>query len=71
MKCSPCHIAPDGEKKHYASYNAVRTDIDNMIRRIQLSPDEKGFMPFKKTEKLPDSLIAVFVKWRADGLLEK
>jgi uncharacterized membrane protein len=71
MKCSPCHIAPDGKKKHYVTYDAVRTDIDNMIRRIQLSPDEKGFMPFKKTEKLPDSLIAVFVKWRADGLLEK
>jgi len=71
MKCSPCHIAPDGKKKHYVTYDVVKADIDSMIHRIQLNPGEKGFMPFKKTEKLPDSLIAVFVKWKADGLLEK
>jgi uncharacterized FlgJ-related protein len=70
-KCTPCHMAPDGKKKHYVTYDVVKTDIDDMIRRVSLSPTDKGFMPFKKTEKLPDSLIAVFVKWKADGLLEK
>ncbi len=70
-KCSPCHIAPDGKKKHYVTYDVVKADIDSMIRRVNLNPNEKGFMPFKKTEKLPDSLIAVLVKWKADGLLEK
>lgn len=70
-KCTPCHIAPDGKKKHYVTYNVVKADIDSMIRRVSLNPTDKGFMPFKKTEKLPDSLVAIFVKWKADGLLEK
>lgn len=70
-KCAPCHIAPDGKKKHYVTYDVVKADIDSLIRRIHLNPGEKGFMPFKKTEKLPDSLIAVFVQWKADGMLEK
>lgn len=70
-KCSPCHIAPEGKKKFLDTYDAAKINIDNMIQRMQLNPGEKGFMPFKKTEKLPDSLIAVFVKWKADGMLEK
>jgi uncharacterized membrane protein len=70
-KCAPCHMPPDGKKKHYIAYDVVKTDVDDMIHRIQLSPTEKGFMPFKKTEKLPDSVIAIFTKWKADGLLEK
>jgi uncharacterized FlgJ-related protein len=70
-KCAPCHIAPDGKKKHYVTYDVVKADIDSMIRRVSLNPTDKGFMPFKKTEKLPDSLVAIFVKWKADGLLEK
>jgi uncharacterized membrane protein len=70
-KCAPCHIAPEGKKKHYVTYDVVKADIDSMIRRVKLMPNEKGFMPFKKTEQLPDSLIQVFVKWKSDGLLEK
>jgi hypothetical protein len=69
--CTPCHIpAKGGKKKAYDNYAAVKTDIDEMIRRIELNPTEKGFMPFKGTAKLPDSTIAVFKQWRADGLLE-
>ena len=41
-----------------------------MIRRIELNPTDKGFMPFRKTEKLSDSTIAVFKQWKADGMLE-
>jgi hypothetical protein len=60
--CSPCHIpAKGGNKKAY--------DIDEMLRRIQLNPGDKGFMPFKRP-KLNDSTIAVFMQWKADGLLE-
>jgi mono/diheme cytochrome c family protein len=69
--CVPCHIpARGGRKKAYDNYANVKTDIDEMIRRIELNPTDKGFMPFKKTEKLPDSTIAKFKKWRDDGLLE-
>lgn len=70
--CSPCHIpAKGGNKKPFDNYSNVKTDIDEIIRRIQLNPGEKGFMPFKKKEKLSDSTINVFKQWRADGLLEK
>lgn len=70
--CSPCHIpAKGGNKKPYDNFANVKTDIDEMIRRIELNPGERGFMPFKKTAKLSDSTIAVFKKWRDDGLLEK
>jgi nitrate/TMAO reductase-like tetraheme cytochrome c subunit len=69
--CVPCHIPPAGFKKAYDNYTAVKTDIDEMLRRINLTPTEKDFMPFKKRAKLSDSLINVFVQWKADGLLEK
>jgi hypothetical protein len=69
--CSPCHIAGKGNKKPYDNYANVQTDIDEMIRRIQLNPTDKGFMPFKKTARISDSTIAVFKQWRTDGLLEK
>lgn len=70
--CSPCHIpSKGGNKKPYDNYANVKTDIDEMIRRIELNPGEKGFMPFKKTAKLSDSTINLFKQWRTDGLLEK
>lgn len=70
--CAPCHITEKGgNKKPYDNYTNVKTDIDEMIRRIELNPGEKGFMPFKKTVKLSDSTINVFKKWRDQGLAEK
>ena len=69
--CSPCHIpAKGGNKKPYDNFANVKTDIDEIMRRIELAPGERGFMPFKH-DKLSDSTIAVFKQWRADGLLEK
>jgi len=69
--CSPCHIpARGGNKKPYDNYANVSKDIDEIIRRIELNPTDKGFMPFKKTAKLSDSTINVFKKWKTDGMLE-
>lgn len=69
--CTPCHIpAKGGNKKAYDNYTNVKSDIDEIIRRISLNPTDRGFMPFKHA-KLPDSTIAVFTKWKADGLIEK
>lgn len=69
--CSPCHIpAKGGNKKPYDNYANVQKDIDEMIRRIQLNPTDRGFMPFRKSAKLNDSTIAVFKKWKEDGMLE-
>ena len=69
--CSPCHIPEKGgRKKAYDNYANVKSDIDEMIRRVELYPHDKGFMPFEKT-KLSDSTIALFKQWKVDGLLEK
>ena len=70
-KCSPCHIpSKAGNKKPYDNYANVKADIDEIIRRIELNPGEKGFMPFKKAQKLAADTIAVFKKFKADGALE-
>lgn len=69
--CAPCHIpAKGGNKKPYDNFANVKTDIDEIIRRIELDPTARGFMPFKKTAKLNDSTITVFKKWKMDGTLE-
>jgi hypothetical protein len=68
--CTPCHVpSKGGNKKAYDNYANAKADIDEIIRRISLNPGEKGFMPFKHP-KLPDTTIAVFTKWKADGLPE-
>ena len=69
--CSPCHIpAKGGNKKPYDNYANTKADIDEIIRRIELNPGERGFMPFKKTAKLSDSTINAFKQWKTDGLLQ-
>ena len=68
--CTPCHF-PDkgGNKKPLDSYNSVSNQIDDVLRRIQLNPTDRGFMP-NKHPKLADSTIAVFKQWKADGLVK-
>jgi hypothetical protein len=69
--CTPCHFpSKGGNKKPYDNYANVKADIDEMIRRIDLNPTDRGFMPFKRA-KLSDSTINVFKQWRADGMMEK
>ena len=69
--CTPCHFpAKGGNKKPLDTYAAVQANIDDMIRRIELNPTDRGFMPFKHA-KLSDSTIAIFKQWKADGMMEK
>jgi len=68
--CAPCHIAGKGNKKPYDNYANVKSDIDDILRRIQMNPDDRGFMPFKHP-KLPDATIAIFKQWKDDGSMEK
>ena len=68
--CAPCHIpSKGGNKKPYDNYANVKADIDSIIRRIELNPTDRGFMPFKR-EKLSADVIAVFKKFKEDGALE-
>lgn len=69
--CSPCHIpAKGGNKKAYDTYDKVKAGIDDILYRIELNPGQRGFMPFRKSEKLSDSTIAQFKKWKEDGMPE-
>lgn len=71
-KCAPCHIpSKGGNKRPYDNFANVKSDIDEIIRRVELNPTDRGFMPFKKPAKLSDSTINLFKQWRTDGLLEK
>ena len=42
-----CHIPPKGSKKAFDYYDSIRSNIDEIIARIEKQPDEKRFMPFK------------------------
>ena len=68
--CSPCHISGKGNKKPFDNYANVKSDIDSIIRRIELNPSDKGFMPFRRATKLSADTIAIFKKFKDDGLLE-
>ena len=66
--CSPCHIpSKGGNKKAFDNYDGLKSSIDDAIRRIELNPTDKGFMPFMHA-KLSDSTIAIFKQWRDAGM---
>jgi len=67
-KCAPCHV-PGGNKTMLDTYATTKKLADDIIRRIELNPGERGYMPFKKP-KLSAEEIAVFKKWRDEGLAE-
>jgi len=68
-KCSPCHIAGKGNKLSLDNYDALKTNIDEVLVRIEKNPGEHGFMPMKRA-KLSDSTITVFKTWKADGFVK-
>jgi hypothetical protein len=68
--CAPCHIEGKGNKKPLDNYASASSVADDMIARVQKSPSERGFMPFKH-DKLSEAAILVFVNWKKDGLKEK
>jgi mono/diheme cytochrome c family protein len=69
--CAPCHVpSKGGNKEALDNYANAKKDIDDIIRRVQLNPDERGFMPMKHP-KLSDADIAVFKTWKETGFTEK
>lgn len=67
--CSPCHVGSGARQKRLDNYEALKNNIDEILRRIQLNPGDKGFMPMRHP-KLPDSTIQVFVNWKNNGLMQ-
>ncbi|MEP6750163.1 MAG: hypothetical protein ABJB86_20660 [Bacteroidota bacterium] len=69
--CTPCHVpSKGGNKEALDNYSNSKKDIDGILHRIQLAPEERGFMPMKHP-KLSDTDIAVFKQWKDSGLAEK
>jgi hypothetical protein len=68
-KCSPCHFPDKGRARALNTYDAVKTNIDDMIHRIELHPGDKGFMPMRGT-RLSDSTINMFKEWKDGGLAQ-
>ena len=69
-QCGPCHFPPKGNKKPLDNYADVKSEVDDIIARIQLNPGEKGFMPAKHP-KLSDETIQTIKTWKAEGTPEK
>lgn len=67
--CSPCHVGSGARQKRLDNYDAVKSNIDEILRRIQLNPTDKDFMPMRHP-KLPDATIQVFVNWKNSGLMQ-
>ena len=66
-KCTPCHFpSQGGNKPAMDSYTAASSQIDEMLVRVQLKPDERGYMPFRgKKEGLTAAEIASLKEWKA------
>ena len=68
--CGPCHMPPGGSKKPLDTYASVKSEINDIISRIQLNPGEQGFMPARHP-KLSEETIQKFRTWRDEGMAEK
>lgn len=67
--CSPCHFPDKGRARALNTYDAVKSNINDIISRIEKHPGDRGFMPMKR-ERLSDSTINIFKQWRDGGLTE-
>jgi uncharacterized membrane protein len=66
-KCTPCHIpANGGRKKAFDNYDSTKKYVDDIVRRVQLEPAVRGFMPFKNPPLAAEE-IALLKKWQEDG----
>ncbi|MFT3979189.1 MAG: cytochrome c [Ferruginibacter sp.] len=65
-QCGPCHVTGKGNKLAMDNLDNVKNNIDDIIRRIELNPGERGYMPFKRA-KLSDSTIAMVKTWKTDN----
>ena len=62
--CTPCHFPEQGKKKMLNTYDAVKENIDDILRRVQLDVSDKEYMPFKsKKPALSKEEIDVLNGW--------
>ncbi|HMC85616.1 MAG TPA: cytochrome c [Chitinophagaceae bacterium] len=69
--CAPCHIpSKGGNKVALDSYANAKNDVEDILKRIQMAPEDRGFMPMRHP-KLSDTDIATIKSWKDGGLIEK
>ena len=62
--CTPCHFPEQGKKKMLNTFEAVKENIDDILRRVQLTETDKDYMPFKsKKPALSAEEIDVLKTW--------
>jgi uncharacterized membrane protein len=69
-RCTPCHIpANGGRKKSFDNYDSTKKYINDIVRRVQLDPAVRGYMPFKNSPLAAEE-IALLKKWQEGGAAE-
>lgn len=69
--CSPCHFPEKGKKKWLNTYDAVKSNIEDMLTRVQLNMTDDKYMPFKsKKPALTEEEITLLKKWVAQNMAE-
>jgi uncharacterized membrane protein len=68
-KCTPCHFPETGRKLPLHTYEAVRDNAKDILRRVQLPQDHVSFMPFKnKKAPLTEAEIKLMKDWVAGNM---
>lgn len=71
VSCTPCHFPETGKKEMLDTYAATKNYIDDIIARVELSPKEAGYMPFKsKKEAFTPEQIEKLKMWARQGFGE-
>ena len=66
--CKPCHVA-GGNNPKWDNYATAKSQISNILDRVQRQPSASGFMP-QGGSKLSAENIVILKKWVSNGLLE-
>jgi len=67
VKCNICHN--NNIANSYLTYQETKNDIEEILVRIQRNEGTPGAMP-QGGPKLSQADINLFLKWKADGLLD-
>lgn len=68
FSCKPCHVA-GGNNPKWDNYATAKSQISNILDRVQRQPSASGFMP-QGGSKLSAENIVILKKWVSNGLLE-
>ena len=62
--CTPCHFPEQGKKKMLNTFDSVKENIAEMLKRVQLPVTDEKYMPFKsKKQTLTNEEIDLLKKW--------